>query len=190
VADAAWPEDALEVGRVVDAWGVKGWFRVQPYAADGAALLASRRWHLRPADAGARPPAPPLPSQLEIVDARPHGEGLVASARGVLDRSGAEALRGARLFIGRASFPKPGEDEFYWADLIGLTVVNRGGEALGTVAGLIDNGPQSVLRVRPGAPGGAGGPDAGERLIPFVSAYVDKVDLPTGRITVDWGLDY
>ena len=100
------------------------------------------------------------------------------------DRTAAEALRGARIFIARSQFPPAGADEFYWADLIGLAVVNRDGVALGGVVGLIDTGPQSVLRVQPEAV------DAEEVLIPFVSAYVDAVDLPARRIVVDWGLDY
>jgi 16S rRNA processing protein RimM len=62
--------------------------------------------------------------------------------------------------------------------------VNRAGEALGTVVGLLDNGVQSVLRIAP--PEGTGA----ERLIPFVAAYVDAVDLAARTIRVDWGLDY
>ena len=84
----------------------------------------------------------------------------------------------------RSEFPKPAADEFYWADLIGLGVVNREGLTLGSVVGLIDTGPHSVLRIQPAAA------DGEEVLIPFVSAYVDSVDLPARRIVVDWGLDY
>jgi 16S rRNA processing protein RimM len=101
----------------------------------------------------------------------------------VPDRTAAEALRGARVFIGRASFPTPDPDEFYWVDLIGLQVFNREGVLLGEVLGLIDNGVHSVLQVR-------ADPAAAERLIPFVAAYVDRVDLAARRIDVDWGLDY
>ena len=124
---------------------------------------------------------------------REHGDGIVAIAEGIDDRSGAEALRGARIFIERSSFPEPGADEFYWADLLGLQVVNRDGVVLGDVVGLIDTGPHSVLRVAPPSPSqGAGMPGAAveERLIPFVSAYVDSVDLAGRRVVVDWGLDY
>ena len=193
--DAAWPDDALEVGRIVDAWGLKGWFRVHPYSTEPQALLRARHWHLKPTDAAApagRPTGPRLPEMLEIREAREHGEGLVAAARGVDDRNAADALRGARIFIGRSTFPKPATDEFYWADLIGLAVVNRQGEALGTVAGLLDNGPQSVLRLRSGPASDRDGDDAPEkeRLIPFVAAFIDSVDLVERRIVVDWGLDY
>ena len=182
---APWPDDALEVGRIGEAWGLKGGFHVLPYADPPEALLAASRWHLKPAEVARRPgSAAPLPATLDIASVRESGDGLIASSPGVPDRTAAEALRGARIFIARSQFPKPAEDEFYWADLIGMAVSNREGVALGAVVGLIDNGPQSVLRVEPAGEGGE------ERLIPFVSAYVDSVDLPSRRIVVDWGLDY
>ena len=193
-ADPAWPDDAIEVGRIVDAWGLKGWIKVQPFAADPQALFSSRRWFILPSEkvGPARPAggASAIPSLLKITQAKDHGDVVVALAQEVPDRTAAEAMRGARVFIGRASFPTVGPDEFYWIDLLGLNVVNRQGEALGTVAGLIDTGPHSVLRVTPDAiPDGVGAQEA-ERLIPFVGAYVDAVSLEQRLITVDWGLDY
>ncbi len=199
--DVAWPQDAVEVGKIVDAWGVKGWIKVQPYASVPEALFSSRRWFLQPPDgsgalaqaarrrpvggtAGAGSP-PAFPGMLRITDARDHGDVVVASAQGIADRTQAEALRGARVFVSRASFPTAEAGEYYWVDLIGLAVVNRQGESLGTVADLLDTGAHSVLRVLD-----ASSDPALERLIPFVAAYVDDVDLPNRRITVDWGLDY
>ena len=189
-ADPAWPVDALEVGRIVDAWGVKGWFKVQPFSADPQALLGSRRWFVKPPEAAlaSRPGAARFPSSLAIEHARFHGEVVVAQADGVGDRGAAEALRGARIFIARSSFPAAGTDEYYWVDLIGAEVRNRQGETLGTVSGLLDTGPHSVLRVRPA--GTAANDEETERLIPFVGAYVDDVDLARRLITVDWGLDF
>jgi len=182
---APWPDDALEVGRIGEAWGLKGGFHVLPYADPPEALLAASCWHLRPAEGARRPAsAAPLPATLEIASVRASSDGLIASSPGVLDRTAAEALRGARIFIARSQFPRPGADEFYWADLIGLGVVNREGLTLGSVVGLIDTGPHSVLRIQPPAT------DGEEVLIPFVSAYVDSVDLTARRIVVDWGLDY
>jgi 16S rRNA processing protein RimM len=185
-SDAEFPADAIEVARVLDAWGVKGWIRVQPYAKDPQALFSSRRWFLRPAEnrpgRPAREPAAPLPTLLRIAEAREHGDDVVAGVRDISDRTAAEALRGARIFVPRSSFPTVASDEFYWVDLIGTQVFNRDGVRLGEVAGLIDNGAHSVLQVRDG--------EAPERLIPFVAAFIDQVDLPGGRILVDWGLDY
>jgi len=187
-AEPAWPDDAVEVGRIGGAWGVKGWFKVQPFATDPQALFSSKRWFLRAADEArpARPGAAALPALLKIVEAKEHGDGVVARAQEVADRDAAEALRGARIFVGRSSFPTAGADEYYWVDLIGLAVLNREDQLLGSVVGLLDTGAHSVLRVLP--EGGKG--EADERLIPFVAQYIDEVDMPARRIRVDWGLDY
>lgn len=189
----AFPDDAIEVGRVMGAWGIQGGIRVAPFSKDPQALFASRTWFVLPPEAplaGPRPAAAALPRLLHVTRARAQGDAVVATASELPDRNAAEAMRGARIFIGRASFPTAGDGEYYWIDLIGLAVVNRQGEALGTVTGLIDTGPHSVLRIaRPDAPADAP-PDAAERLIPFVAAFVDGVSLADKRITVDWGLDY
>ena len=185
--DVAWPEDAVEVGRIGEAWGIKGWFKVHSFSADPQALFSSRRWFLKPSADKPRPVgAPPLPRCLRISQTKDHAGAVVAAARDVTDRNSAEALRGASIFVSRASFPTAQEGEYYWIDLLGLAVVNRQKEALGTVADLLDTGAHSVLRVT--APPIDGKPV--ERLIPFVAAYIDDVNLPERRITVDWGLDY
>ena len=192
--DADWPEDAVEVGCVVDAWGLKGWIKVKPFASDPQALFSSRRWFLKPSEkAGVARPATltkAIPPLLKITQVKEHGEVVVAQALEVPDRDAAEALRGARVFIGRSSFPTAGADEYYWVDLMGLNVVNRQGDRLGTVAGLIDTGPHSVLRVAPEGVLPGNTDEANERLIPFVAAYIDDVSLEQRLITVDWGLDF
>ncbi len=109
----------------------------------------------------------------------------MASAHEVDDRNAAEALRGARIFVPRSSFPTANTDEYYWVDLIGLDVVNREGVALGQVRELLSTGPQTVLVLEYFEDS-----KVLERMIPFVSAYVDNVDLSGRRITVDWQPDY
>lgn len=184
--DADFPADAVEVGRVLGAWGIKGWIRVQAYAKQPQALFSSRHWFLQPAEAApgaaAHAVAASLPRLVRIREVREHGDAVVAFLRDIDERNAAEALRGARIFVARSSFPTAGDDEFYWVDLIGLQVVNREGAHLGHIAALMDNGAQSVLQVCD---------DKGiQRLIPFVAAYIDQVDLPGRCIVVDWGLDY
>ncbi len=192
--EPAFPDDAVEVGRVIGAWGIKGGIRVQPFSKAPEALFSSRRWFIRPPEAptgGARPGnTPAYPPLLRITSSKEQGDAVVATAQELPDRNAAEAMKGARIFIARSSFPTAGDGEYYWIDLIGLAVVNREGEALGTVTGLLDTGAHSVLRIRrPDAVEGA--PlDQTERLIPFVAAYIDDVNLAERRITVDWGLDF
>jgi 16S rRNA processing protein RimM len=186
--DPRLPADAVEVGRVLGAWGIKGWIRVAPHARDPQALFSSRRWYVVPDDPSR--PAATLPGLLRITHSRSQGDTVVAAAQELPDRAAAEAMRGARIFVPRSSFPTAADGEYYWVDLIGLAVVNRQGEALGTVIDLIDTGVHSVLRLRrPDATDTTAAAEA-ERLIPFVGAYVDAVDLAGRRIVVDWGLDY
>jgi len=231
--DPAFPDDAVEVGRVVGAWGVKGGIRIKPFSADPQALFSTKRWFLLAPDtptapAAARPgpvpkasaaaaarakaatatPPPRWPRLVRVAQAREQGDHIVATLHDLDDRDAAQALAGARVFISRASFPTPAADEFYWVDLIGLAVQNREGLELGTIAGLIETGPTCVLRVQPpptaaatatsSDEGPADDRDAGdgeagaprERLIPFVSAYVDRVDLAGRCVHVDWQPDF
>ena len=180
------PEDAVEVARIIGAWGLQGGLKLKPYAVDPQALFSSKRWFLKPAEtplpAGAAARLP-LPTLLRVVSAREQGDTVVAIVHEVADRDQAESLKGARVCVSRASFPTVDTDEFYWVDLIGLDVVDRQGVLLGPVVGLIETGPHCVLRVTPPAGGS-------ERLIPFVAAYVDGVDQAAGRITVDWDAAY
>ncbi|MDB5871706.1 MAG: rimM [Ramlibacter sp.] len=177
------PADAIEVGRIADAWGIKGWFKVLSHSASPEALFSSKRWFLLPAEKGAKTFSGTL--LLRVREAKEHSGTVVASAQDVDDRSAAEALRGARIFIPRSSFPTAETDEYYWVDLIGLEVVNREGVALGQVRELLSTGPQTVLVLEYFEEG-----KVLERMIPFVSAYVVGVDLPGKRITVDWQPDY
>ncbi|WP_311223743.1 MULTISPECIES: ribosome maturation factor RimM [unclassified Acidovorax] len=178
------PADAVEVGRIADAWGVKGWFKVMPYSASPEALLSAKRWYLQPAEKGAKSFFTST-VVLAVRQAREHSDSVVAMADGVADRDAAEALRGARIFVPRSGFPVAAEDEFYWVDLIGLDVVNREGVALGAVRELLATGPQTTLVLAYEHEG-----KTLERMIPFVSAFIDKVELPERRITVDWQPDY
>jgi 16S rRNA processing protein RimM len=182
----ALPADAIEVGRVLGAWGVKGGIKVKAFAADPQALFSTKRWYLQPPEQQ-RPAAaatPALPTLVRVVQAREQGDAVVATVQELQDRDAAEALKGARVFVPRTSFPTPQAGEYYWVDLIGLSVFNRGDALLGEVVGLIETGPHCVLRIQ------AAAADAPECLVPFVDAYVDKVDLPGRRITVDWEADF
>ncbi len=196
-AAAARPADAVEVARILGAWGVKGGLKLKAYAGDPQALFVSRRWFIEPPEAGqalrrpmpaAATPAvrvPGGPVALQVQQVREQGEHIVATSPDITERDLAQALAGWRVFVERSSFPRTGDGEFYWIDLIGLQVRNREGQALGQVSGLIETGPHCVLKVQPG-PRDVPCSEGDERLIPFVDAYVDSVDLPGRLIRVDW----
>jgi len=164
------------VGFVSGAYGLVGGVRVRPFSAEADALLHAKTWWIDK----------PSLHDVEVKRAKLHGGDVVVTMAGIAERDIAEALKGASVFIRRSDFPQLDEEnEFYWSDLIGLAVENQQGESLGTVADMMSNGPQSILRVEYQAEG-----TAQERLIPFVDQFVIKVDKDAKKIIVDWGLDY
>ncbi len=187
------PGDAVEVGRVLDAWGVKGWLKILPHSNAPEALFSATTWFLQPPEAKFRPGFNAFAGTVSVgVDeAKTHSDSVVAKLTGLDNRTPAEALRGARIFLPRSSFPAASADEYYWVDLIGLHVVNREGIALGCVRDLMATGPQSVLCVEYTTEPVEGViAVSAERMIPFVSVFIDNVDLAAKRIMVDWQPDY
>jgi len=160
---------------VLGPFGVKGWIKVQTFTTEQETLLGYPTWWLRPRGGAWR--------QAAVESAREHGATLIAQLAGIADRDASVALKGADIGVPRAVLPAAGENEIYYSDLVGLEVVNRQGERLGQVATVQDFGAHPVFRVADAATGT-------ERLIPFVAAYVDRVDVAAGRIEVDWLPDY
>lgn len=184
---SALPDDSVEVGRVLDAWGIKGWLKILPHSPDPEALFSAKSWFLQAPDAKFRPGFNAFTGTVTIAvdEAKTHSDSVVAKIGGLDAREDAEALRGCRIFLPRSAFPKAAKDEYYWVDLIGLDVINREGEALGLVKELLSTGPQTVLVMEYELDG-----KTAERMIPFVSVYVDEVDIAAKRIQVDWQTDY
>ena len=177
------PDDLEPVGRVMDAYGIDGRLKVQPFGTpDDSVLLACKRWWLRLPAAAPSAPGPAGLAPLRVERARVHGATIVARVAGLSDREAALRWRGAEILVPRAQFPAPAEGEYYWIDLVGCEVRNRAGDLLGRVAMVDDHGAHGLLRVQPA--------DGAVFLLPFVEAYVDRVDLAARRIEVDWQADY
>ncbi|MEO1191132.1 MAG: ribosome maturation factor RimM [Pseudomonadota bacterium] len=116
------------------------------------------------------------PTYRLTIKGRTRGQ-LLAAVKGVTDRNGAEALRGTELFLPRALLPDLDEEEdFYYADLIGLRVEEVSGKILGQVAAVQNHGAGDLLILR-----GEGGT---EIILPFTKAVVPTVDLAGGRLLV------
>lgn len=162
----------VPMGRVSGAFGIQGWVKIHPYSDDPANLVNLPRWWLGQDESW---------REIEVTQWEVHGRAVVAKLRGVEDRDAAARLRGSEVAVPRESLPPAAEGEFYWSDLVGLAVLNSVGEALGMVSEVFSNGAQDVLRVQDGAT---------VRLIPFVPAYVQEVQLEAGRIVVDWQRDW
>ena len=153
------------LGAIAGAWGVQGAVRLKSFCAEPAAI------------AGYGPLVSEDGRSFRLTLLKPLAGAFAARLEGVGTREAAEALKGTRLYAPRDRLPAPGEDEFYHADLIGLTVVDTGGAVLGRVRSVADHGAGDILEIA-----GAGGT---ELLLPFTRAIVPRVDIAAGRIVVD-----
>lgn len=158
------------MARITGAFGVKGWVKLEPFTQAPTSLPAYAQWWIE-TDRG---------WEAREVESKAQDRTVVAKFAGCDDRDQAALLRGRQVAVSRGDFPAAGENEFYWADLIGLKVVNEQGEDLGTVSGVFGTGANDVLVVE----------NERERLIPFIGEVVKKVDLAGRVIRVDWGSDY
>ncbi|MDD3354279.1 ribosome maturation factor RimM [Zoogloea sp.] len=166
----------IVLGRVVAPFGVKGWVRVHPFGDDPLSWKQMPQWWLGTDPEGGQW----LPYTLK--ECKEHGKGdIIATFEEVPDRTAAEAVAGLYVAAPREALPEPGEDEFYWSDLIGLDVQNASGVMLGKVSALMSTGAHDVLQVQDG--------DV-ERLIPFVASYVTAVDKVNRLIQVEWEADW
>lgn len=159
----------MVVGRIGGSHGLRGDVKVVSYTEPREQLLQISPWHLRRPDG--------VEASLSVVSGSAEGKRLVARLEGVEDRDGARAWLDANVAVRRGQLPNAEAGRYYWVDLIGLSVVNREGVGLGTVATLMETGANDVLVVQ----------GERERLIPFVPGLVVlEVDLEAGVIEVDW----
>lgn len=168
----------IVLGRISAPFGVRGWVKLQVFGDDPQAWARMPCWWL-----GADEQAPDAAWQeRQLIECQTHGKGLIARFEGFGDRNAAERLAGLYVGAPREALPETANNEFYWADLIGLDVVNKEGERLGRVAELVRTGAHEVLAVCDEA--------GNQRLLPFVATVIKEVDLAARRIRVDWGRDW
>ena len=159
----------LVVGRVGRAHGLRGEVAVEVRTDDpegrlgpGAVLLTE------PAAAG----------PLTVETGRAHSGRLLLRFEGVVDRTGAEGLRGVLLVVDVPDDERPEDPEdFYDHQLVGLRAETLDGASVGEVSDVLHLPGQDVLAVRR--------PDGRESLVPFVEAIVPTVDLDGGRVVLD-----
>ena len=195
------PSDLVELGRVVSAYGVRGWIKVQPHSSNGQVLLDAKTWWLKAPASKTDMGALSLASSAQVLASRPQGATVVAQLDSVADRDIAETLKGHTVWVSRAQFPAADEDEYYWVDLIGCQLFGeQDGQSalLGQVVDVMDNGAHAVLRVARAKLDAEGNlvflqTDKGkplEELVPFVAAHVHTVDLSAKRLDSNWPVEF
>jgi len=106
------------MGHVLAPFGVRGWIKIRPFTHSADSLVGYASWWLKPARSSDW-------RQVARLEARVHGETVLAQLEGIATREDALALRGAEIAVPRSALPAIDESEIYRADLLGLQVVNR-----------------------------------------------------------------
>lgn len=164
------------MGRVVAPYGIYGWLKIQPHTEYLDGLLDYPDWWLGRQDGDRK-----TPWQAYVLEtAKVHNDVLLVKLKGVNDRDAAFKCKGLHVAVPREQLPEAEEGEYYWSDLIGLTVTNQEGIVLGQVAELFETGANDVLVVK----------GERERLIPYTDQAVLEVNLAEKTMRVDWDAEF
>lgn len=164
-------DERITLGRIAGVFGVKGWVKVFSYTRPRQAIFDYKQWTLS---------TPTGDKACKLISGRSQGKGLAALLQGCDDRDSAAHLVGAEITVCAEELPALAKGDVYWHQLIGLKVFNLDKKALGVVASMLDTGANDVLVVQGDR----------ERLIPYVPAVIDEIDLDDGTIVVDWDADF
>lgn len=161
----------LTIGKIGAPFGVRGWVKVHSFAEFGETILNFKEWYL--------PDGKDEYRMVTVEDGRAHGKGYIVKLQGFDTPEEVALLTGKLIDIPRTNLPTLKKDEFYWSDLVGLTVINKEGVIYGKVIYLIATGSNDVLVVK----------GEKEHGIPCLFGDVIlSVDLIKREIIVDWEL--
>ena len=159
--------DLICVGAIGGAYGVQGEVRLKSFTSEPTAIAEYAPLYTEDQT-----------REFDLVLTGRVKNGLSARMSGIVSKEEADALKGTDLFVPRDRLPSLPDDEFYHADLVGLTVYDTGGALLGTVRSVQNHGASDLLEIDgPGLKTTA--------LLPFTRAAVPTVDLAAGKIIAD-----
>ncbi|NQZ80232.1 MAG: ribosome maturation factor RimM [Colwellia sp.] len=163
------------LGKVGAVYGIKGWLKIHSFTDEQEAILDYFPWSLKLGN---------KQQSVEIVDWRKHSNGLIVHVAGIDDRDVAQKLVGSEIIVNESVLSELPEGEFYWRDLIGMTVVTDKGYNLGQVSDIMETGANDVLVVKANIKDAFG---KKERLIPYLFEQVIlSVSQKDKQICVDW----
>ncbi|MHB8623527.1 MAG: ribosome maturation factor RimM [Sulfuricaulis sp.] len=158
-------------GRISGLFGVQGWVKVFSHARPREAIIGYSPWLVKISGDW---------REIIVEEGRAQGKGVVAKLAGVDDRDQASGLIGAEIAVKLAQLAPLKKGEYYWAQLVGLEVINLAGQGFGKVSHLFDSGANDVLVIRNGR----------ERWLPATANVIREVNLEAGVIRVDWDADF
>jgi len=160
-------DEDLLIGEIVGVHGLAGVVKIRSYADAPTFFEAGRS--IRRVDADGQT------HSCTVAWAKSHGRGMLLSIEGVNDHDAAEALIGSCLWVDKASLPDLEEGDYYWFELIGMSVYTTGDLYLGTLASILPTGSNDVYVVRNGDE---------EVLLPALASVVQEIDTDQRRMTV------
>jgi len=168
-------EQEITLGKIGAVYGIKGWLKIHSFTDETDAILDYFPWSLKLGN---------NIQTVKITDWRKHNKGLIVKVDGIDDRDIAQALVGSEIFVNETALPELPEGDFYWRDLIGMSVITTKGYDLGVVTDMMETGANDVLVVKANLNDGFG---KKERLIPYlIEQVVESVSAENKQICVDW----
>jgi len=160
-------QELICIGAIAGAFGVKGEVRLKSYTANPIDIINYAP--VRTQD-GSR--------EFEIVLTGQVKKGLTARMTGIITKEDADALKGTELFVPKSRLPQLPDDEYYYSDLVGMTIQDTGGAALGTVRSVQNHGASDLLEI-------ALSDASATVLLPFTKQCVPTVDMAKRVIVAD-----
>jgi 16S rRNA processing protein RimM len=172
-------DDYILLGKISGVHGIKGWVKVFSYTSPRVKITEYSRWYTKNNKSQSWHP-------LKLIEGKEQGKNIIARLDNVNYRDEAEALVGTEIAIHKDQLEVLAENEYFWKDLIGLSVETIKGEKLGVIDWLFDTGSNDVIIVKD-----TESAEVKEHLLPYLFDDVIKsVDLEKSLMIVDWDPDF
>lgn len=166
--------DFVELGQISGFFGVKGWLKLRSYTRPRTGISQYKTFYI--GEVNQKPT-----ERVSFSRIQPRGKQLIGYIDGIDSRDQAQGFIGKVLWMQSQDLPAL-QGEYYWHQLIGLTVTNLQGQVIGTIKRMMETGVNDVIVIA--------NKSGGETLIPYImSHFIVTVDLPKAAMVVDWPLD-
>jgi 16S rRNA processing protein RimM len=159
--------ELVPVGKIIGTHGIKGLLKVYSYSGNIQSLQSAGTAFLKGKDESL--------SEHSIKSVSAHAGGFILGFDGFSDINQVLSMTGSELCLKLSQLPVPDEDEYYWRDLLGLTVLTDQGVELGTVVDIFETGSSDIYVVRGGSK---------EYLIPAIADVISCIDLPGKKMII------
>lgn len=165
------PNKKVVLGKFGAAYGVRGWLHLISYTDPIKNIFDYPQWQVKHRGKWIT---------VTVEDGKGHNKGLIVKIEGIDDRELAREYTNDQIAIEREALPETSEEEHYWQDLEGATVITENGITLGVVKELIATGSNDVFVVT----------GERERLIPYTNDVVINIDKSKKEIIVNWDPEF